>query len=468
MTRLKVIIFLLLIGYSSFAQDLFKQKIDSVFTVLYEQNQFNGSVLIADNGKIIFSKGYGYSDTLSQYRNSPETIYELASCSKQFTAAAMVLLYRRGLLKYEDHIDQYIPELARWHDVTLYDLIRHTSGIPEYLIDMSKSWDHKKIATNKDLIRFYAERNDTLSFRPGSAYRYCNTNYALLASIIERVSGKTYADFLKGNIFTPLKMKSTFVYNRRQAPKKINRLATGYVWKKGSFEKITLEHPNYGDSSVYYLDGIVGNAKVNSTILDIYKWINALASNSFFSSAEFELMTTKTKTPNGRNVSYGFGLELSGEKERINFGHTGSWDGYASFIYHSMAKNRTIITLQNFKMGVYPFKTINQILDNKPIAIEYPKKIILPETQVSKFAGNYISEKDSDVQTITFSNGHLIHNSKKIKWDMRFFPISLNEFQGIRQGGADGVLKFTELANGDVKLEMLEYGKVVGEGLRKK
>jgi len=133
-----------------------------------------------------------------------------------------------------------------------------------------------------------------------------------------------------------------------------------------------------------------------------------------------------------------------------------------------MAKNRTIITLQNFKMGVYPFKTINQILDNKPIAIEYPKKIILPETQVSKFAGNYISEKDSDVQTITFSNGHLIHNSKKIKWDMRFFPISLNEFQGIRQGGADGVLKFTELANGDVKLEMLEYGKVVGEGLRKK
>lgn len=467
MNKIRIIALLLLTCTNVFAQQTFQTQLDSVFTVMYNQKQFNGSVLVAEKGKILLAKGYGFRDTLSRYQTNKNTIYELASCSKQFTAAAIVLLHRQGLLQYDDPLDKYIPELKQWHDVTIYDLLRHTSGLPEYIGDMAKGWDHQKIATNKDLITFYADRKDTLSFKPGSIHRYNNTNYALLASIIERISGKTYADYLKENIFMPLKMKSTFVYKRRLNPKRIKNYATGYVWRRQSFDKITSENPNYADSVVYYLDGIVGSAKVNSTILDLYKWVNALKSNTFFSPSEFELMTEVTKTSKGKNIPYGFGFDLSGGNSNLSFGHTGSWDGYATFIYHAVNKDRTIITLQNFKMGAYPFQTINQILNRRKIEIEYPKKVSLSDAQIAKYAGTYINKDDGEEQLITYLEGHLVHNTNRIKWDMRFFPIAQNEFQGIRQGGADGVIRFTQLPNQEVKLEMLEYGKVIGTAFRK-
>ncbi|PYF74340.1 serine hydrolase domain-containing protein [Pedobacter nutrimenti] len=468
MTQIRILFICLFLSVKGFSQRNAQQKLDSVFSMMYAQHQFNGTVLIEEGGKIIFSKAYGHRDTLSKHKNTQETIYELASCSKQFTAAAILLLHRKGMLQYEDSLTKFIPELSVWKGVRIYDLLRHTSGIPEYIADMQNGWDRRKIATNDDLIRFYSSRKDTLLFAPGSKHRYCNTNYALLATIAERVSGLGFAELLKEYIFSPLNMKNTFVYNHRQHPQKIKNRATGYVWKKNSFDKITSENPNYGDSLVFYLDGIVGNAKVNSTVNDIYKWITALKNNSFFTPEEFGLMTAITKTPAGKSVSYGFGLELSGGNNNLSFGHTGSWDGYTTFIYHNMRKNRTIIILQNFNLGANPYQTINQILDNKPINIEYPKKIELPFAEIEKFAGYYTDEANkAEQQEITFLNGYLVHNSSKVKWDMRFFPIAKDQFQGIRQGGADAVLKFTDMENGDTKLEMLQYGKVIGTSVKK-
>lgn len=459
----------LLLSFNLFSQHKFEQKLDSVFSIMNTQNQFSGTVLIAEGGKIIFTKGYGYQDLQLTNKNTSETIYELASCSKQFTAGAIALLHRAGKLRYEDSLSKFIPELARWGKVTIYDLLRHTSGIPEYLIDMSASWNHNKIATNDDLINFYASREDMLMFVPGSRHDYCNTNYAFLATIIERISGMSLGEFLKRNIFLPLKMNHTFIYNSRQDPQNIRNRATGYVWKKNSFKRITSENPDYGDSLVYYLDGIVGNAKVNSSALDVFKWVTALKSNTFFTPEEFSLMTSVTKTLTGKSVPYGFGLDLSGSSDNLSFGHTGSWDGYSTFIYHSMRRDRTIITLQNFKMGAYPFKTINQILDQKPIGIEYAKKVSLPRPDIEKYAGIY-TDKDNDAEQheITFLDGYLIYNTKAIKWDMRFFPVSKNQFKAIRQGGSDGELRFADLENGIIKLEMLQSGKIIGTSLKSK
>ncbi|MBD1385050.1 beta-lactamase family protein [Mucilaginibacter rigui] len=460
---------ILLLNNAAFSQDSRQQKkLDSVFSMMNRQNQFNGTVLISEKGKIIYHKGFGYRDTASRQVNNKTTSYELASCSKQFTAAAIVLLHRDGLLNYEDKLSKYIPELSFWQEVTIYDLLRHTSGLPEYLVDMPKSWDHHKIATNDDLIRFYAQRGDTLEFKPGSRHRYNNTNYALLASIIERVAQKTYAEYLKERLFKPLHMQQTFVYNRRLRPRKLRNHAIGYVWAKNSFDRVTSENARYGDSMVYYLDGIVGNAKVNSTAIDINKWLVALDRNTLFTKEEFELMTAVSKTTTGKNIPYGFGLDVSKGNGKFSYGHTGSWDGYATFIYHNAVKDRSIITLQNFKLGAYPFETINQILDGKPLAVEYRPMIQLSGNNIKKFAGEYVDEKDkNEVQQLAVLDGYLVHNSSKVKWDMRFFPVSANEFQGVRQGGADGVLKFTELPNGDMKLEMLQYGQVIGSGIRR-
>lgn len=443
-----------------------ENQLDSIFTFMYNQNQFNGTVLISDKGKIIYNKGFGFSNEVRKTKNNSTTVYELASCSKQFTAAAIVLLKRDGKLDYKDKISDYLPELEFWNNVTILDLIRHTSGIPEYLIDLSKNIDDNTIATNQDLINYYAVKKDSLQFLPGQKHRYINTNYALLATIIERVSGIEYSRFLEKNIFKPLKMKNTFVYNRRQSPKKIKNYAIGYVWAKNTFDKVIYEAPGYDDKMVYKLDGIVGTAKVNSTVEDLYKWINTLKNNTFFSPDEFDLMTSVTKTTEGQNINYGFGLDLSKGENKFSFGHTGSWDGYSTFVYHNMVKDRTIIVLQNFKMGTYPYANINEILDYKPLSIEYKRKINSPESEIKKYIGTYIDEKD-EKQFITYLDGYLVHNSSRVAWDMRFFPVDENEFQAVRQGGTDGVLKFIKQEDGKMKLEMLQYGSLMGSGIRK-
>ena len=446
-----------------------EKKLDSIFSILAAQNQFSGVALIAEQGKIKFEKGYGYSNENTKQLNNTQTIFEIGSSSKQFTGAAIVLLKRMGKLNYEDSISKYLPELSFWKNVTIYDLLRHTSGIPEYLADMPKDWDHSKIATNKDVIAYYAARKDTLQFAPRSRYRYCNTNYTLLASIIERLSGEEYSIFLSQNIFKPLKMNNTFVYNRREKPKNIKNYATGYVWAKNSFNKVTSEHPGYNDSSVYYLDGIVGSAKINSTVEDMYKWVTALKNNTLFTQNEFDEMMEVTKTSAGKDIAYGFGFDVSKGKGKFSFGHTGSWDGYISFIYCNAIKDRTIIILENFKLGVFPFDNITQILDNDTIELTYRKKISMPQVHLEKYAGTYFDSTDkSDAYVISYIDGHLIYNTTKIKYDMRFFPVSPNEFQGMMLGGANGVLRFINTESGTIKMEMLQAGKIIGSGIRNK
>lgn len=447
------------------------QQLDSIFSTLHAQQQFNGSVLIAEKGKVILEKGYGYRNEQTKELNNAQTIFELASCSKQFTATAIVLLKREGKLHYEDPISKYLPELHFWDKVTIADLLRHTSGLPEFLADMDNNQDSTKIATNADVIRFYAQRKDTLRSAPGSRHRYCNTNYVLLASIVERVSGKPFAGFLQQRIFKPLHMDHTFIYNRRQQPRAIKNIATGYGWARGTFRKISSDQRESGDYFVRTVDGVIGTAKVNSTVADIYKWITALKSNTFLTKSEFEEMTAVTQTSSGKDIAYGFGVMLSKGENRFSFGHNGSWDGFATLIFHNMLKDRTVIILQNFKMGAFPYNNIMQVLEDSPQETEFHKKIALPAATLQQYTGVYQTADTSsgvEAHSITYLDGHLLYNTTKSTWDMRFFPISESKFQGIRQASNDSYLQFTPMENGDMKLELFQGGKVIDSGIRKK
>lgn len=447
------------------------QQLDSLFSILHHQHQFSGTVLIAEKGKVIFEKGYGYRNEQTQKQNNEQTIFELASCSKQFTAAAIVLLKREGKLRYEDPISKYLPELDFWNKVTIADLLRHTSGLPEFLADMSEKPDSTKILTNEDVIRFYAQRRDTLRFEPKSRHRYCNTNYVLLASITERISGQPFNRFLHQNIFKPLRMYHTFIYNRRLQTHTIRNMATGYAWATGTFRKVSSDQPESGSYEVRLFDGVTGAAKVHSTTGDIYKWIMALKSNTFLTKEEFEEMTAITQTSSGKDIAYGFGLMLSKGENRFSFGHNGSWDRFATFIYHNMLKDRTVIILQNFKLGALPYNNIVQILEDSPLETEFHKKIALPAATVQQYAGVYQTVDTSvtaEAHAITCLDGHLLYNTTKSNWDMRFYPISETKFQGIRQASNDSYLQFTSMENGDMKLELLQGGKVIDSGIRKK
>lgn len=445
-----------------------EKRLDSLFTSLSEQNQFSGSVLIAEKGKIIYKGGKGFSNEKTKEKNNSKTIFELASCSKQFIGVGIVLLHRDGKIDYTDDITEYIPELSNFKGVKIYDLLRHTSGIPEFLGKFREDWKNQKIATNQDVINYYAQRKDTLEFKPTSTHQYCNTNYVFLATIIERISNQKIEDFLSKKIFKPLKMDRTFIYNRRENPKKLKNYAYGYTWVNNSFEKATEDDPKIGDMTAYYLDGIVGNAKVNSTAEDIYKWINALKNNTLISQKEFDEVMEITKTTDNQDVTYGFGFEVRKKENSISYGHTGSWDGYITFIHYNSATDRTIIVLNNFRNGVYPYETINEIMDNKPSTNEFVKKVNVEESEIKKYTGTYHDLNDaSEKHIITYLNGYLIYNTDKASWDMRFFPTSNNTFQAVRQGGTDGVMTFTKLSDGTMQLEMTQYGQVIGNGIRK-
>lgn len=460
---------LILSASLSFGQKMAQTKrLDSLFTSLAEQNQFSGSVLIAEKGKVIYKSGKGYSNEETKASNNPQTIFELASCSKQFIGVGIALLHRENKLNYTDDITVYIPELSNFKGVTIYDLLRHTSGIPEYLFgEFTKDWKNDRIATNQDVISYYAERKDSLEFAPHSAHQYTNTNYVFLATIIERVSGQKLNDYLTEKIFKPLKMKRTFIYNRRFEPKKVKNYAIGYVWINNSFEKATEDDKRVGRMVPYYFDGIVGNAKVNSTVEDLYKWMEGIKNNQLLTQKEFDEVMENTKTADDKNVNYGFGFEVRKNGDHISYGHTGSWDGYITFMYYSSENDRTILVLNNFKNGVCPYETISEILDNKPLSNEFVKKVPLTEEKIKSFVGEYSDPEDpTQKHLISYLDGHLVYNTDKLKWDMRFFPSSESTFQAIMQGGTDGAIKFIPQSDGTMKLEMTQYGQVIGNGIR--
>ncbi|RYD98921.1 MAG: class A beta-lactamase-related serine hydrolase [Sphingobacteriales bacterium] len=463
-------LFLCTISIYSFGQKKSVEKrLDSLFNALAAQNQFSGSVLIAEQGKVLYKAGKGYRNELTKAPNNPRTVFELASCSKQFVGAGIALLHREGKINYTDDITRYLPELSNFRGVSIYDLLRHTSGIPEYLDGFREDWKQDKIATNTDLIHYYAQRKDTLEFAPNAKHAYCNTNYAFLATIIERASGQDLDRYLSDRIFKPLKMDRTFIYNRRLAPRDLKNYAYGYVWIKNSFEKATEDDNRVGEMMSYYMDGIVGNAKVNSTVEDMYKWINALKSNQLLSPEEFNEIMTISRTGNNKAVNYGFGFEVRKKDGKLSsYGHTGSWDGYIALSHYSVGNDRTIIILNNFDKGICPYEEITGILDHKPLADPAPQKINLPEAALRQFEGEYVDPGDTSVKhLISYLDHHLIYNTDKINWDMRFFPTSGNTFQAIRQGGADGVLKFTRQSDGTIRLAMTQYGEKIGEGIRK-
>ncbi|MCX8532409.1 serine hydrolase domain-containing protein [Chryseobacterium luquanense] len=298
------------------AQDKNKTaKLDSLFTKKYEDKTFNGNVLIAEKGKIIFQKSFGVADYESKRLLNNTTIFELASVSKQFTAMGIVLLEKQGKLKYDDPISKYIPELSFYKNITVRNLLNHTGGLSDYINLFSKNWDKKKIATNNDIISEFAKYKPEINFQPNEKYEYSNTGYALLGYIIEKVSGQTFGDYLETKIFKPLGMKNTFVYRSRFQPKVVENYAKGFIENDFVF----IVSPDVLGKSYlsYYLDGIVGYGMVNSTTDDLLKWDRSLYTDKLVNEKDKSIIFQGAKLNNGKLTDYGFGWQVAHHKITI-------------------------------------------------------------------------------------------------------------------------------------------------------
>jgi len=355
--------------------------------------QFNGTILVAEKGKPIYLQALGYADYKTKRMLNDSSVFELASVSKQFTAMGIMILKERGLLSYEDNIKKFFPQIP-YDNITVRNLLTHTSGIPSYENQFERNWDRKKIAFNKDILDMLVKLKDTLLFKTGTKWMYSNTGYALLASIIEKVSGISYNDFMAKNIFQPLGMSHTYIYNTRRSTKKIpDNYALGFVYSD-SLKRYILPDSLSKFDMVYYLDGIVGDGCVNSTTRDLFKWDRALYSNKLVSKSSLdEMLSPLVRTsPTDSTSFYGFGVFIQAKSEKGKIiSHTGGWPGYRTMIVRWPEIDQTVIILSNSESNLPFFRAaVESILNDESLVMPYEHKEVKIDTTILKnYTGKY-------------------------------------------------------------------------------
>ncbi len=357
---------LLIINISTaFAQNK-TERIDSLFTSLSESSIFNGNVLIAEKGKIIYEKSFGYANEITKEALNKNTAFELASVSKPFTALAIMILKEKKKLKLEDKVIKYLPELDAYPEVTIKSLLNHTNGLPDYMSVMDTIWDKSKVATNEDVISILNTYRPNSLFAPNTQNAYSNTGYVLLASIIERVSGLSYAKFMEKAIFKPLHMDRTFVDDKNSHPRSTPNYALGYLYIKNKYI-LPEEFPR--TQFVTWLGDIVGDGSVNSTILDLYKFDMALQTEQLISRKAIQEIFTNEMLVNGDLAKNTLGWRVLDTEPFGKIARkSGGWPGYNTYMERNIDTDKTIIILQNhYNNVVMPKQEVRNILYDMPL-----------------------------------------------------------------------------------------------------
>ncbi|MCB1137735.1 MAG: beta-lactamase family protein [Leptospiraceae bacterium] len=304
-----------------------------------QSDGFNGVALVARDGQILYLEALGIRDA-SGAPLKTDSPFNLASVSKPITATAILMLAESGRLSLADKAIKYVPEIGGWNSaassVTIQQLLSHTSGLPDYedyadeYFEESAQDPIDSFVDNRDIIRMFSELRPSQLFSPGSDYSYSNTGYLLLGSIIEKASGQSYADFLKQNIFKPLKMKQASVCVGRTQP---SGKARGFV----------VEGDNRETYDVEYLDGIFGDGNICASAEDLLKFDAALRNGTLLDSELADQATSPATLNNGEEVEYGFGWEL-GDNGLVF--HTGSWTAFRTYFLR-YRDGLTVIVLDN-------------------------------------------------------------------------------------------------------------------------
>jgi CubicO group peptidase (beta-lactamase class C family) len=383
------------------------EKIDSMLTALHADGKINGSILIAKKGVVVYQKSFGIANEITKAPINNNTIFELASVSKQFTAMAIMMLSERKKLNLNADFATYLPELSHYKGISVQHLVHHTSGLPDYMELMDPVFDKTKIATNKDLIAFFAKEKPNVKFKPNSKFEYSNTGYALLASIIEATSGMTYAQFLQKNIFEPLQMTNTSIYNRRFAPRTVENYALDYVFSD-SLQKLVLSDDDPASNMVVWLDGIVGDGTVNSNTSDLLRWDRALYTNALLRKKNMKKLFTAATLADKTKSPYGFGWGLQKHKDfGTIYSHSGGWGAYVSYIERHTDNDITIILLQNHSGVSLPIKNLRYFTYNLPLPIVKPRvEIAIPQEKLMEYVGIYEIETDITI-TMAITDGQL-------------------------------------------------------------
>lgn len=383
-------LFSLLVSCSPEKEDHRLGQIDEYLSGQSKYFKFNGNVLVAERGEIIYEKSFGLADFDSNRQLNDSSVFELASVSKQFTAMGILLLEQKGVLSLQDSLRKFFPELP-YSGITIHHMLTHISGLPDYMDVMDEKWDRTRIAGNADIVALLAQEKPEAHFKPGTKWEYSNTAFALLASIIEKVSGQSFKAYMQENIFDPLKMADTRVYNTRRSGERIENYAFGYIWSD-SLNKHVLPDSVPDLDFVRYLDGIQGDGIINSTTADLLKWDRALANHEGLPSAAIDkLLSRHSLVDTTSNVYYGYGVMLEDSEYGKQVAHGGGWPGYATYLTRYADRDVTIIVLSNNNAASPRISNaIAALLHGDSVIMPYEHvSIQLDSVQLSRFEGKY-------------------------------------------------------------------------------
>jgi CubicO group peptidase (beta-lactamase class C family) len=308
--------------------------VDSFFTAISANNAFNGAVLVTVDDKIIYKKAFGYANFNTKDTLTENSIFQLASVSKQFTAVSIMMLKEQGLLSYNDLVSRFFPDFP-YKGITVKMLLSHRSGLPNYMYFCDEFYQNKNIPlTNSGMLDLMIKNKPPEYFPPDKKFNYCNTNYCLLAAIVEKVSKMSFASFVSKNIFKPIGMHYSFIGNQDSA-KYAHYVAAGHDEQN---------KPIKWD----YMDGILGDKGVFSCVNDLNKWNMALYSGKIIKESTLAdaMKPANADMIGSRNYGYGWRIKFLADKTPL-FYHGGWWKGYNTYFMRNPKDHSAIIILSN-------------------------------------------------------------------------------------------------------------------------
>ncbi len=346
---------------------------EEYITQMTQRDEFNGNVLVAEKGEVIFQKSIGHRSTNVDDILDLGTQFRLASASKPFTAMAIMLLKEAGRLDYEDPIQKYIPEWP-YEGITIRNLLNHTSGIPNHnylFIRYWKPWlspyDPERITEgNKQMIQLFIDYKPEVDFLPGEQYSYSDAGYMLLSIIVERISKIPFHQYMREKVFLPAGMDNTYIFNPLHEDPLTNRAYGIMPALNGIGQK---------DIDFFYLHPLTGANGVYSTVEDLYNWDRILYTEQLVSSTTLEEAFTPAILNNGDSTSYGFGWSIrkttSGGKI---VAHSGYSAGFGIELIRELDKENTIIILTNYGLYLWDgiIQNLRRILEDQEY--ELPKQ----------------------------------------------------------------------------------------------
>ena len=338
--------------------NLKRQEIESFYYKNWPNNSLNGSFLVAQHGQIIFEKYEGYSNFRDKTFITKSTPLHLASVSKVLTATVVLKLVNAKRIELDQKVNTILKEFP-YPDITVQTLLNHRSGLRNYayFTDRDKTvWDRHNILSNQDILTILATKDIRLEFKPDTRFSYCNTNYAMLALIIEKTTKLSYEKAMEQMIFKPLGMKNTYVFN----------------YERDKDSAVTSYKGNKVEIGKDYLDAIYGDKNIYSTPRDVLKFDRARNNPNFLTPKLNALVYKPYSNERKGTKNYGLGIRMVNFENGENFYfHNGWWHGNTSAYITLQKEGVTIIALSNkFSRKTYDVRKIASLFGNYPFRIK--------------------------------------------------------------------------------------------------